>query len=167
MSNKEDQATIGVCPSCGKPLKVEQTSGEEDFLRFSEICVNPAIIPTGTKVTADHAELLFIDGNMHEYTRDDYIKNNGIDPLPIWKAIEKWREEQLINKEKPTVKELKHDSEYTTDHKTPSIETRYGEMDFYIDPEGKIHIHFTEDEIGRQEQLKKESKKFPTRNEYW
>jgi len=44
---------------------------------------------------ADQAKLLFVDGNMHEYTREDYIKNNGIDPLPIWRAIEKWREEQL------------------------------------------------------------------------
>ena len=43
----------------------------------------------------DQSKLLFVDGNMHEYTREDYIKNNGIDPLPIWKAIEKWREEQM------------------------------------------------------------------------
>jgi len=28
-----------------------------------------------------------------------------------------------------------------------SLETRYGEMDFYIDQDGKIHIHFTEEEI--------------------
>jgi hypothetical protein len=39
-----------------------------------------------------------------------------------------------------------------------SIETRYGEMDFYIDQEGKIHIHFTEEEIRLQEQLKNGSK---------
>jgi hypothetical protein len=32
---------------------------------------------------ADQAKLLFVDGNMHEYTREDYIKNNSIDPLPI------------------------------------------------------------------------------------
>ena len=37
-----------------------------------------------------------------------------------------------------------------------SIETRYGEMDFYIGEEGKIYIHFTEEEIREQEQLKKE-----------
>jgi hypothetical protein len=49
----------------------------------------------------------------------------------------------------------------------PSIETRYGEMDFYRDEEGKIHIHFTEEEIREQEQLKKESKKYPIRSEYW
>ena len=36
-----------------------------------------------------------------------------------------------------------------------SIETKYGEMDFYIDQEGKIRIHFTEEEIRLQEQLKK------------
>lgn len=32
---------------------------------------------------------------MNEYTREDYIKTHGIDPLPIWRVIEKWREEQI------------------------------------------------------------------------
>ena len=94
MNHKEEQTMIGICPSCGKPLKTEQICGE-DFLHCAEICANPAMIPTGTRVMADQAKLLFVDGNMHEYTREDYIKNNGIDPLPIWKAIEKWREEQM------------------------------------------------------------------------
>ena len=31
-----------------------------------------------------------------------------------------------------------------------SLETRYGEMDFYIDQGGKIYIHFTEEEICEQ-----------------
>jgi len=48
-----------------------------------------------------------------------------------------------------------------------SIETRSGEMDYYIDQEGKIHIHFTEEEIREQDQLKNESKNFPIRSEYW
>jgi hypothetical protein len=39
-----------------------------------------------------------------------------------------------------------------------SIETRYSEMDFYIDQEEKIHIHFTEEEIREQNQLKKNRK---------
>jgi hypothetical protein len=47
-----------------------------------------------------------------------------------------------------------------------SIETKYGEMDYYIDQEGKIHIHFTEEEIREQYQLKKESKNSPIRSEY-
>jgi len=47
-----------------------------------------------------------------------------------------------------------------------SLETRYGEMDFYIDPDGKIHIHYTEEEIRDQEQLKKESKNILIRSEY-
>jgi hypothetical protein len=34
---------------------------------------------------------LFTDGDMHEYTREEYIKNYGIDPLPIWRAMEKSR----------------------------------------------------------------------------
>jgi len=74
--------------------KIEQI-GLEDIPHCTEIYANPATIPTGTRVMADQAKLLFVDGNMHEYTREDYIKNNGIDPLPIWRAIEKWREEQL------------------------------------------------------------------------
>lgn len=44
---------------------------------------------------ADQATLRFVDGNMNEYMRDEYIKIYGIDPLPIWKAMEKWREEQI------------------------------------------------------------------------
>ena len=103
MNNREEQTIIGICPSCGKPLEIGQRGGEEDFFHCTEICANPAMIPTGTRVMSDQAKLLFVDGNMHEYTREDYIKNNGIDPLPIWRAIEKWREEQIIRKEKPTV----------------------------------------------------------------
>jgi hypothetical protein len=103
MNNKEEQTMIGICPSCGKPLKIEQTGGEEDFLHCAEICSNPAAIPTGTRLMADQAKLLFVDSNMHEYTQEDYIKKHGIDPLPIWRAIEKWREEQIIRKKEPTV----------------------------------------------------------------
>jgi hypothetical protein len=47
-----------------------------------------------------------------------------------------------------------------------SLETRYGEMDFYIDPDGKIHIRYTEEEIREQEQLKKDSKNILLRSEY-
>ncbi len=39
----------------------------------------------------DDIRLLFTDGDMYEYTREEYIKNHGIDPLPIWRAIEKER----------------------------------------------------------------------------
>jgi hypothetical protein len=47
-----------------------------------------------------------------------------------------------------------------------SLETRYGEMDFYIDQDGKVHIHYTEEEIREQEQLKKDSKNILIRSEY-
>jgi hypothetical protein len=43
----------------------------------------------------DEARLIYTDGNMQEYTRKDYIRNYGVDPLSIWRAIEKWREEQM------------------------------------------------------------------------
>jgi hypothetical protein len=34
------------------------------------------MIPTGTKVMADQAKLLFVDGNMHEYTREGSVAKN-------------------------------------------------------------------------------------------
>jgi hypothetical protein len=49
----------------------------------------------GARLQADQATLHFI-GQLHEYKRDEYIKVHGIDPLPIWKAMEKWREEQMM-----------------------------------------------------------------------
>ena len=42
---------------------------------------------------------------------------------------------------------LKHDNKDKKEINMQSLETRYGEMDFYIDQNGKIHIHFTEEEI--------------------
>jgi hypothetical protein len=62
---KEEQRLVGVCPSCGKPLKIEQTGGEKDFLHCAEICSNPAAITIGTRLMADQAKLLFVDSNMH------------------------------------------------------------------------------------------------------
>jgi hypothetical protein len=38
---------------------------------------------------------MYLDGNMVAYTRDEYMKNYGFDPDPVWKAIQKWREEQI------------------------------------------------------------------------
>lgn len=95
MDNKEDQTMIGVCPNCGKPFKIESTGGGEEWRYCAEVCVNPAAIPTGARLQADQATLHFVDGNMNEFTRKDYIKTHGIDPLPIWEAIEQWREEQI------------------------------------------------------------------------
>ncbi len=85
MNNREEQTMIGICPSCGKPLEIEQRGGEEDFLHCTEICANPAMIPTGTRVMADQAKLLFVDGNMHEYTREDYIKITALIRYPSGK----------------------------------------------------------------------------------
>jgi len=55
----------------------------------------PCRIPAGARLQPDQATLRFVDGNMNEYMREEYIKVHGIDPLPIWKAMEKWREEQM------------------------------------------------------------------------
>jgi hypothetical protein len=45
---------------------------------------------------ADQAKLLFVDSNMHESTREDYIKKHGIDPLPIWRAIDETEVRKII-----------------------------------------------------------------------
>ena len=86
--DKEEETLIGICPSCGKPFKIESKGGEEESY-CSEICSNPAAIPKGVRLLPDQARLIFTDTDMHEYTREEYIKNHGIDPLPIWRAIEK------------------------------------------------------------------------------
>jgi hypothetical protein len=52
-------------------------------------------MPTGERFMADQATKLYVDGNMHEMTRDEYIKTHGFDPGPIMDAINKWREEQI------------------------------------------------------------------------
>jgi hypothetical protein len=95
--DKQEETLMGICPSCGKPLKMEQTGGGkegEELRHCEEICSNPAAVPTGVRLMPDQATLRYVDGDMHEYTREEYIKNHGVDPDPIWKAIEKWREEQ-------------------------------------------------------------------------
>ena len=88
-----EEILVGLCPSCGKPLKIEPgvKEGEDISVHCEELCSNPAAIPRGARIMADEARLIFTDGDMHEYTREDYIKNHGIDPLPIWRAIEKAR----------------------------------------------------------------------------
>ncbi len=89
-----EETLIGLCPSCGKPLKIEQKGTREECevsVNCEELCTNPAAIPRGARIMPDEARLIFTDGDMHEYTREEYIKNHGIDPLPIWKAIEKSR----------------------------------------------------------------------------
>ena len=92
---KYNQLTIGVCPNCGKPFRIEKEGGGEEWLYCADVCMNPAALPTGVRLQADQATYHFIDGNMNEYKRDEYIKVHGIDPLPIWEAVKKWREDQI------------------------------------------------------------------------
>jgi hypothetical protein len=89
-----EEALIGICPSCGKPLKIEHKGTKEEekiSVHCENLCSNTAAIPRGARIMKDDIGLIFTDGDMHEYTREDYIKNHGIDPLPIWRAIEKER----------------------------------------------------------------------------
>lgn len=95
MENKEDKTMVGVCPNCGKPFRIEATGGGGEWKYCADVCINPAAIPAGARLMPDQATLRYVDGNMHEYMRDEYIKVHGIDPEPIWKAIQKYREEQI------------------------------------------------------------------------
>jgi len=86
---------IGVCPSCGKPFRVEEEKGGEGWSYCSEVCILPTAMPTGEVLLADQATKKYTDGNMHELSRDEYMKLHGFDPMPVWDAIKSWREEQI------------------------------------------------------------------------
>lgn len=83
---------IGVCPGCGKPFKIEQ--GEEGLAYCEDVCISAADMPTGSRLMADQATKLYIDGNMREMKREEYIKAHGFDPEPVMQAVNNWREDQ-------------------------------------------------------------------------
>jgi hypothetical protein len=85
---------IGVCPGCGKPFKIEQAVGGE-VVYCEDVCINSADMPTGERMMADQATKLYVDGNMREMKRQDYIKMHGFDPEPVMQAVNKWREGQV------------------------------------------------------------------------
>jgi hypothetical protein len=43
----------------------------------------------------DQASLVFTDGKMIEYKREDYEKTYGFDPLPVWEAVVSAKEEEM------------------------------------------------------------------------
>ena len=53
-------------------------------------------MPTGERTLADQATKLYVDGNMNEMKREEYIKTHGLDPEPVMQAVNKWREEQIM-----------------------------------------------------------------------
>ena len=69
MEEKEDKSIFGVCPNCGKPFRIESTGGGEDWRFCSDVCLNPAAIPTGARLQPDQATLRFVDGNMNQSSR--------------------------------------------------------------------------------------------------
>jgi hypothetical protein len=86
---------IGVCPNCGKPFEIEPAKGGEGWVYCENVCIGPADMPTGERLMADQATKLYVDGNMHEMKRQDYIDVHGFDPEPVMQAVNKWREEQV------------------------------------------------------------------------
>lgn len=87
---------IGVCPGCGKPFRIEQSKSGEGLVYCEDVCVIPADMPTGVRMMADQATKLYVDGNMNEMKREQYIKKHGIDPEPVMQAVNKWRDEQIM-----------------------------------------------------------------------
>ena len=86
---------IGVCPDCGKPFRIEPAKGGEGWVYCENVCISPSNMPTGERLMADQATKLYVDGNMREMKRQDYIDMHGFDPEPVMQAINKWREEQV------------------------------------------------------------------------
>ena len=86
---------IGVCPNCGKPFQWEQGKGGEGWVYCQDVCIGPDDMPTGARLMADQATKLYVDGKMHELTREEYIKSHGFDPEPVMQAVNKWREDQV------------------------------------------------------------------------
>ncbi len=84
---------VGVCPSCGKPFRIEERGEERAYC--SDVCISPAAMPTGERLMPDQAKKLYVDGNMQEMTREDYIEMHGVDPQPIMEALNRWREDQI------------------------------------------------------------------------
>ena len=86
---------IGVCPGCGKPFRIEQAKEDEGLVYCEDVCISPADMPTGERLMADQATKLYVDGNMQEMTREEYIKTHGFDPEPVLQAVNKWRGDQI------------------------------------------------------------------------
>lgn len=91
---------VGICPSCGTSFQMEE-EGKQGSKQKGEpaeckvLCGNPAAMPTGERLRGDQATKLYTDGNMHEMTRNEYIKTHGIDPEPVMQSVNKWRENQV------------------------------------------------------------------------
>jgi hypothetical protein len=77
---------IGICPSCGVLLEGEKGKND-DVIKLCSLCDKPDAMPTGVRLLPDQASLIFTDGNMHEYKREEYEKVYGFDPLPVWEAV--------------------------------------------------------------------------------
>jgi hypothetical protein len=88
---------IGVCPGCGKPFRIEQAKEGEGWVYCEDVCISPDDMPTGMRLMADQATKKYVDRNMHEMTREEYIKAHGFDPEPVMDALNNWRMEQIRN----------------------------------------------------------------------
>jgi hypothetical protein len=91
---------IGICPSCGDVLKGEP-GAKENLMDLCQLCNDPSALPTGVRLMPDQASLIFTDGKMVEYKREDYKRVYGFDPLPVWEAIVRQKEAEMGTKIPP------------------------------------------------------------------
>lgn len=87
---------IGVCPGCGKPFRIEKAKGGDEWVYCEDVCISPADMPTGVRMMPDQATKLYVDGNMMEMKREQYIEKHGFDPEPVMEAVNRWREDQIM-----------------------------------------------------------------------
>ncbi len=85
---------IGVCPSCNTVLKGEP-GAKENLMDLCKLCNDQDALPTGVRLIPDQASLIFTDGKMVEYKREEYQRVHGFDPLPVWEAIIHQKESEM------------------------------------------------------------------------
>jgi hypothetical protein len=75
----ENPFLLAVCPSCGKPMKMQKGSEEQkkDKMLCEELSSNPVAILTGVRTTPDDT-FMYLDGNMVAYTQDEYMKTMAL-----------------------------------------------------------------------------------------
>lgn len=81
---------VVVCPNCGTVSEIDETAVGDNWLACLPLPAEIAAVPTG-KIHMVTGIVLYVDGNGHKLSRQDYIDKHGIDPEPTWDAIQAYR----------------------------------------------------------------------------
>ena len=76
--------------------ELSRQKAEKDGFTAKTYASARLICPLAQRTMADQATKLYTDGNMNEMKREEYIKTHGFDPEPVMDAVNKWREEQIM-----------------------------------------------------------------------